>query len=334
MLTMENVMEYGKISVIIPFYRTPKMKLRNCIESFLKQSFQNFELLLVDDGNTEDYKKICREYEKKDERVRTVSQKKSGVAAARNNGIKSARGEYLVFSDSDDFVDVDFLETMYCSLKDYDMVICGVCEQWYPSYNGAADMRVFCSTPTQHNWLQYVNFSVNKIYRKSIIDEHQIQFDINVRLGEDALFLHQYFTYCKKIRCIADRLYHYVPNAESAVKTYDPQYWKCEEKVIECQNTFFHQYPLNPSEEVFMKRWMYVKVKGAMYYYLSMEKNKRKRDAYVKEIMDSRYYRMLFQKHGKAVFYTRKEKMQLDMWRLLGIVGVKLGFLYSCHKRR
>ena len=72
---------HKKISVIIPFYKTPKMKFRICIESFLAQSYQNFELLLIDDGNTKDYKQLCKEYEQKDTRVRMITQENAGVAA-------------------------------------------------------------------------------------------------------------------------------------------------------------------------------------------------------------------------------------------------------------
>lgn len=331
---MGQVTEQGKISVIIPFYQTPKIKLRCCIESFLNQTFQNFELLLVDDGNTKEYQNICTEYEAKDGRVKHIAQKHTGVAAARNNGIVNAQGEYLVFADSDDYVDAGFLELMYRSIQGYDLVICGVCEQCYAVYNGAVDIRVFCSTPSRHNWLQYVNFSVNKIYKKSIIDEHRIWFDQHVRLGEDALFLRRYFTYCRNIRCIADQLYHYVPNAQSAVKTYYPQYWSWEKKVIAGQNAFFHQYPLTASEEDFMKKWMYAKVKGAVYYYYSMETDRKKRTHYVRKIMGSSYYKKMFEKYWKNKHYTKREKIQLTMWKLLGMGGVKLGYLYSYYGGR
>ncbi len=324
---------HKKISVIIPFYKTPKMKFRICIESFLAQSYQNFELLLIDDGNTKDYKQLCKEYEQKDTRVRMITQENAGVAVARNNGMKQAQGEYIVFSDSDDYVDSSFLDIMYRNLKDYDIVICGVCEQWFPSYDGTVDRKVFCSTPSQHNWLQYVNFSVNKLYKKSILDKYQIRFDPGVRLGEDALFLHRYFMHCEKIRCIPDMLYHYVPNAESAVKTYCPQYWEWEKKVIACQYKFFHQYPLNQTEEFFMRRWLFVKVKGAAYYYLSMEKDKGKRDRFVREIMHSRYYKTAFDQYRKNPFYCWRERLLLRTWKLLGMAGMKLGYLYFCRKR-
>lgn len=333
MNTMKKTDKIPAVSVIIPFYQTPKLKFRNCIECFLHQTFRDFELLLVDDGNSPDYRELCMEYVTKDERVRLLTQKKSGVAAARNYGLKSARGSLVVFSDSDDYVDISFLEVMCQSLGDYDLVICGVCEQWHPSYNGSADLRVFCSTPSQHNWLQYVNFSVNKIYRKSILDNFRIRFDTDVRLGEDALFLYRYLSHCKTIRCIADMLYHYVPNPESAVKTYYPQYWNWEKRVIACQNKLFHKYPLNPSEEFFMRRWLFTKVKGAMYYYLSMETDAKKRDAFVREIMDSRYFRGMYGQWRSNPCYSRQEKVLLALWKLFGVRGVRLGYLYACFRK-
>ena len=93
------------ISVIIPFYKSPLTKLRLCIESFIRQSYKNFELLIIDDGNPENIDYLKEEYEKRDARIRFIRQKNGGVSAARNHGIDIARGEYMVFCDSDDYVE-------------------------------------------------------------------------------------------------------------------------------------------------------------------------------------------------------------------------------------
>ena len=128
-------------------------------------------------------------------------------------------------------------------------------------------------------------------------------------------------------------LYHYVPNPESAVKTYYPQYWNWEKRVIACQNKLFHKYPLNPSEEFFMRRWLFTKVKGAMYYYLSMETDAKKRDAFVREIMDSRYFRGMYGQWRSNPCYSKQEKVLLALWKLFGVRGVRLGYLYACFRK-
>lgn len=322
-----------KISVIVPFYKTPIVKLRLCIESFLKQSFSDFELILVDDGNEPEYKKICEEYAESDKRIRIISQKNAGVSAARNNGIKNAQGEYIVFCDSDDYVDGNFLEVLYDNIPGYDMVICGDCEQWYSSNNSSVDMKVFYSTPTQYNWIQYVNFCWNKIFRKAIIDEHNIRFDSGVRLGEDALFVYDYLKYCKHIRCVKEEMYHYVWSEKSAVNTYDARFWQWEERVITCQYEMFNQYPLNKDEHGFMQRWLYVKMKSCLYYYLKHEKDKNIKKDYLKKIMDYKYFNLIFDNYRKNVFYSKADKMILFAWKLLGVNGIKMTQWYSAHRK-
>lgn len=104
------------ISVIIPVYNTEKY-LHRCIDSILAQTFTNFELLLVDDGSTDNSGKICDEYAKKDSRVRVFHKENGGVSSARNVGLDNARGEWIAFVDSDDWIE----HTMYKSL--YDKVI-------------------------------------------------------------------------------------------------------------------------------------------------------------------------------------------------------------------
>ncbi len=322
------------ISVIIPFYKTPIYKLRYCIESFRKQSFSDFELLLIDDGNIKDYDHLKQTYLHMDKRVHFIYQKNSGVSAARNKGLELAKGDYIVFCDSDDFVDNNYLFSLYTAIQGHDMAICGVSEQWFPSVNMTVDIKVFCSTPSQFNWVQYVNFSVNKIYKNVILQEHNIRFDSGIKLGEDALFLIKYFKYCKTIRCIADRLYHYVPNETSATHTYYADYWDWEKNVIDAQYKLFTKYPLCANEKMFLQRWLYIKIKGALFYYLRNEKNTKNRNRKVKEIINSTYYPLLFDEAKNNKLLSRIDQTILLFWEHIGANGIKLSNWISLHRWR
>ena len=97
-----------KISVIVPVYNTEKY-LKQCIESILNSTYRNFEIILVNDGSTDRSEKICRYYSKKDPRVKVLNQEHSGVSTARNKGIDSSEGEWIVFVDSDDRISRGFL---------------------------------------------------------------------------------------------------------------------------------------------------------------------------------------------------------------------------------
>ena len=99
------------ISVILPVYNAEKY-LDNSIKSILSQSYKNIELIIINDGSSDNSKKICEKYQKDDKRIRIINKSNKGVSAARNDGIKEAKGEYICFFDADDFLENDMIEKM------------------------------------------------------------------------------------------------------------------------------------------------------------------------------------------------------------------------------
>ena len=114
-----------KISVIIPVYNVEKY-LNRCVDSILNQSLQDFEIILVNDGSTDSSPKICDEYAQQDERIRVIHKQNARVAAARNDGIKVAQGEFISLIDSDDWIEPTMLEEMYSTATQFgcDFVMC------------------------------------------------------------------------------------------------------------------------------------------------------------------------------------------------------------------
>lgn len=311
------------ISVIIPFYEVPGIQLRYCIDSFLQQSYRNFELIIIDDGNVNStYEELINVYEKKDKRIKFLHQEKSGVSEARNNGIKQASGKYIVFCDSDDFVESNFLAEMYCNMVYNDLVICSVAEQWFPVINSRSDFQYFVSQPSQYNYPQYVNFSVNKMYKKSILDKYAIHFDSNMQMGEDALFVSSYLQHCQYIKCISNNLYHYRWNEFSAMHKYNPSFWEDEKKVIERQYELFHAFPLNDKEEKFMERWLYIKFKDAFYYYLHSLQNKNDIKKYIDEIVEYNLFKKVVHiSMKKNKLFNKNDRIILSLWKIFGANG-------------
>lgn len=121
---MNNEKNHVSVSVIIPIYNAGKF-LRETIKSVLDQSFEDFELILIDDGSSDDSGEIGKDYELLDSRVRYIYQINSGVSIARNNGLLHANGEYVFFMDSDDTLDVDFIRSSYevAKKEDWDIVV-------------------------------------------------------------------------------------------------------------------------------------------------------------------------------------------------------------------
>jgi glycosyltransferase involved in cell wall biosynthesis len=115
------------ISVVVPVYKVEQV-LHYCIESILRQTYSNFELLLIDDGSPDKSGEICDEYAKKDKRVKVIHKKNEGVSIARNTGFDNAKGEYIVCVDSDDYVDERYLQDFIDVINEYpdaEMIWCG-----------------------------------------------------------------------------------------------------------------------------------------------------------------------------------------------------------------
>jgi len=287
-----------KISIIVPYYEVSIELFKRCISSILAQTFRDFEVLLVDDGNSKTYSKYLQDEIPKDSRIKFLSKPHSGVAASRNYGISKAKCEYICFVDADDELDENYLLFLIEKMDDYDMGICGVCEQFYPTIPICIDKRIFFSVPTFFNGIQYINFCHNKIFKRSIIVNNKISFREDVCLGEDALFLKEYFEYAENIYVTDRLLYHYYKNSSSLTRKFNIDLWKFEQEVISCQWDMFHQYPITDYQEQAMLSWLFSKFLYPMSYYFDALKNKKiDKDTYkeiISEIVAHPLYNKIF----------------------------------------
>lgn len=208
-----------KISVIVPVYNTENY-IGRCIESILNQSFSNFELILINDGSTDRSSEIIKSYD--DNRIVFIDNNNNGVSETRNIGIKAAKGEYIQFVDSDDFIDKDMLKDTLKLLEDSnaDCVMTGL------HLDIEQDSKISTSTQTFEyfeaenkkdialNVLArmggtYINSPINKLYKRNIIIENNIFMDKSIDLGEDFLFNLIYLKYCNKVIFSDKCYYHY-----------------------------------------------------------------------------------------------------------------------------
>lgn len=191
-----------KISVIVPVYRSENT-LSKCIESILSQTITNFELLLIDDGSTDNSGNICEAYASKDSRIIVFHQQNSGVSAARNKGIDEAIGEYLCFVDSDDWIDKTYLADF-----DFENIKADLYVQGYKRYSEKKQKIIsehrLNSADSQLNLPQFyieieqkhiINSPCFKLFSREIIFNNSIRFDKSISFGEDHLFSLVYFYY-------------------------------------------------------------------------------------------------------------------------------------------
>lgn len=214
------------ISVIVPVYKAEKVIAR-CIESVIAQEYQDWELILVDDGSPDKSGEICDEYAEKSNRIRVLHQKNAGASAARNLGINDAKGEYVCFIDADDYVTGRYLSDFRAEDKDVDFAIQGMTLTFddesrnhdkLPSFSGLSSLKVLLSQ--NECTLDLLNGPCCKLYRSKIIRDHQISFPVGLSYGEDSIFVLAYLNHCSNVYMAALSNYCYThENAQSLSST-------------------------------------------------------------------------------------------------------------------
>ena len=208
------------ISIVVPIYNREK-ELFQCLESISKQNNPDFEVIMVDDGSTDNSANICKKYELKDKRFVYVHQQNSGVGAARNIGIEMARGDYITFIDSDDFILPNHLD---CDLgAGYNLCVRGVLnceiindnipslksfeiEHNYKIINGKTNIinYYFLDLPEMNNVYYFVT---NKFFSLKTVKAYNVRFREDVNVGEDLIFLCDFFKNVQSIRFESERTY-------------------------------------------------------------------------------------------------------------------------------
>ena len=204
------------ISVIVPVYKVERY-LPRCIESILGQTYTNFELILVDDGTPDRSGIICDRYAEKDSRIKVIHKENEGVSTARNVGIDAAKGEWITFVDSDDWVTSDCLHTLIKPTFEYnyDFVISSI---------EIRSLKVVPSLLKTENLvyskenIEYIVGLITKprfhgpcakLYRTEILSSRQIRFPLGIKDGEDKIFVTEYLKYCKSMKTLSNITYFY-----------------------------------------------------------------------------------------------------------------------------
>ena len=221
-----------KVSIIMPVYNVEKY-LDRAIQSAINQTYKNIEIIIVNDGSTDNSEQIISDYTEKDKRIIYIKQKNTGLSEARNSALKIATGEYVFFFDSDDFIEEDAIEKMISVVKKYnkaDMVICN----YKVIYEYKKNDIKYCShlkEPNENIFVKdvdfmkdlYLNFKYenhvwDKLYKLSIINENNLCF--KSRMIEDVLFNIQIYPYLNNIAFSNEYLYNYCIRENSITGKY------------------------------------------------------------------------------------------------------------------
>ncbi len=239
---VRNYVEMGEnmklVSVVVPVYNVERY-LRKCIESILAQTYEKFELILVNDGSKDNSGKICDEYAKIDKRIKVIHQKNGGLSNARNSGIRVSKGDYIYFVDSDDYLETESLEQhiKYCEKYDLDISLADV------NITTESGMKTKCSTYSSYERIMtgedylaeriiqqsYFIMVYMGMYRSSLIKNNDLYFMDGI-VHEDEEWSPRVLIAAKKVMFIPGCYYDYVQHSQSITKS--------KQKIKNLESTF------------------------------------------------------------------------------------------------
>ena len=208
-----------EISIIVPVYNVEKY-LPRCVDSILNQTFTNFELILVDDGSTDRSGIICDQYKKRDNRIKVIHKINEGVSKARNIGISEAKGRYIEFIDSDDWIERSLLEDTLKQIRidNSDIIFFGILyededdnlikekkyvrDEVIEKEKSKLAIELYNKDLFGYTWC--------KLFKNRIIKDNNILFNNDISYCEDEEFTCRYFKYVKKISICSNTYYHYI----------------------------------------------------------------------------------------------------------------------------
>lgn len=215
-----------EISVIIPAYNVEGY-IEACLKSIVKQTFKNIEIIVIDDGSTDNTLNIINAFAQLDSRFIVVKQTNKGVSVARNSGLKLAKGKFISFIDSDDYIDIDYLEKLHSSINEFDADIAVASilkhKKNYNKFNKKYN-KTICESDLQKKYKLCADnrtrffYVWNKLYKTELLKNNNILF-IEGRVFEDVMFSVQAIYHAKKIVSVPKIKYHYIERPLSIVKS-------------------------------------------------------------------------------------------------------------------
>ncbi|TDL31815.1 glycosyltransferase family 2 protein [Jeotgalibacillus sp. S-D1] len=202
------------VSIIVPVYNC-ELYITNCMESILKQTYSNIEIIIINDGSTDNTEKVIKDYLLMDERVKYLYQKNSGPSMARNLGIEAASGKYLVFVDADDTIEKKYVEQLYQKMivSDADLVCCGYKDISKYGIIEHSDFK-FENTQSIHLMMKMVCQGTGgvlwgKMFKKDQVQVNNLKMNQDLFMNEDLIFVLEYVSLSKSFSALEEYLYNY-----------------------------------------------------------------------------------------------------------------------------
>lgn len=234
-----------KISIIMPMFRVERY-IEKAIKSVLDQDFQDWELLVVNDGSTDGSRDIASMMAASDERIKILDKENGGLSDARNYGLDRAIGDFIHFYDSDDWIEPDFYSKLLNEIEDFDLVVCGykvdneksVIER--RGYTG--DLSQVAGTSLYHLVGTYLNFAWNKLFKRSFLVENSLYYEKGLYRIEDSEFMMRFLNCTPKVKMIDYSGYHYmVRNTATLSNIFDDRIFVHLSRSISIHSNIFRE---------------------------------------------------------------------------------------------
>lgn len=237
-----------KISVIVPVYNVEQY-LERCVESIINQTYKNLEIILVNDGSTDNSGKLCDELAKKDDRIKVIHKENGGLSDARNTGIEVAESELIGFIDSDDYIDKDMYEVLYNNLRNTnsDLSMCALYDVFnniIPPQVKQVDILELTSQEAIKMVMEAKILSVtavNKLYKKDLFSD--LKFELG-KIAEDAFIMIKLLDKCEKVVATNEKKYYYI-HRENSITTqkFSPKFLNVIEAYEQNYKIIENNYP-------------------------------------------------------------------------------------------
>lgn len=296
-----------KVSVIIPVYNVQEY-LKECLESVINQTYKKIEIIIINDGSTDDSALICKSYQQKNENIIYIDSKNEGVSIARNRGIACATGDYLVFVDADDVVSKNYIEMLVELMEKSEMGIVGYGNNKLDlSIKIDPNVRIEKKDSVLYQILsgyKYEGYLWNKIFDCNIIEKEKIKFQEKISIWEDLLFVVEYMQRISTCAIVDSCYYFYRNRANSAVNKINLK--KTEDKLNIAKKMLQIEFKNLECMEVTQLRYW-----GILYEYgirkakLGLLSKEEKRNI-LKELEENKYIKKL----------GLKEKIKFIIWKV------------------
>lgn len=326
------------ISVIVPVYNG-ELSIKRCLESIIKQTYKNLEIIVIDDGSTDATNNICKEMQAKDSRIKVITQKNQGVSVARNTGLGIVTGKYIMFADSDDYLDEHICEKLINEIKENNAEI-SICNKLF-FINGKEvsnvlykkerfvrtgeekelfllDLFTNCYDELMNN-VKFLSCGVTaKLFSASLILSNDIQFLKNCHFGEDVLFNLNTFEKAEKIAYIDYDGYNFVVNENSSTHKYKDYWEESYKKFVDEIEAFIYR---NEKDERFfeaLNMMRVTRISGLMtsyYFHKDNHKDFKTRYKEFKNLINNEKYKQSIKK-VKFKLLTKRQKIVAILLKL------------------